>query len=179
MIKPSRLSAMTWARTLEFLRDRSALGWNIAFPVLMVAAFVRGLEASLATSGDPRVAIVHSLGASENIENSTIPGRGVGVLAASLERIEARFGEKLVSPELYLGSEVTTASSPQPTARRLPPAGCATLRRTPAILGRGIPCGYGGRPFLAACLDWCSLQRRGRRGSCSCRWRPIRGRAIR
>ncbi|MGQ0587261.1 MAG: ABC transporter permease [Gammaproteobacteria bacterium] len=27
------------ARSLEFLRDRSALGWNIAFPVLMVAAF--------------------------------------------------------------------------------------------------------------------------------------------
>ena len=39
MIAPSRLAAMTWARTLEFLRDRSALGWNIAFPVLMVAAF--------------------------------------------------------------------------------------------------------------------------------------------
>lgn len=39
MISPSRLGAMTWARTLEFLRDRSALGWNIAFPVLMVAAF--------------------------------------------------------------------------------------------------------------------------------------------
>jgi ABC-2 type transport system permease protein len=34
-----RLVAMTWARSLEFLRDRSALGWNIAFPVLMVAAF--------------------------------------------------------------------------------------------------------------------------------------------
>jgi ABC-2 type transport system permease protein len=34
-----RLAAMTWARSLEFLRDRSALGWNIAFPVLMVAAF--------------------------------------------------------------------------------------------------------------------------------------------
>jgi ABC-type multidrug transport system permease subunit len=39
MIAPTRLAAMTWARTLEFLRDRSALGWNIAFPVLMVAAF--------------------------------------------------------------------------------------------------------------------------------------------
>ena len=34
-----RLTAMTWARSLEFLRDRSALGWNIAFPVLMVGAF--------------------------------------------------------------------------------------------------------------------------------------------
>jgi ABC-type multidrug transport system permease subunit len=38
-IRFSRLAAMTWARSLEFLRDRSAMGWNIAFPVLMVAAF--------------------------------------------------------------------------------------------------------------------------------------------
>ena len=35
----SRLRAVTWARSLEFLRDRSAMGWNIAFPVLMVGAF--------------------------------------------------------------------------------------------------------------------------------------------
>ena len=34
-----RLAAMTWARSLEFLRDRSALGWNFAFPLLMVAGF--------------------------------------------------------------------------------------------------------------------------------------------
>ncbi len=34
-----RLGAMTWARSLEFLRDRSALGWNFAFPLLMVAGF--------------------------------------------------------------------------------------------------------------------------------------------
>lgn len=32
-----RLWAMTWARTLEFLRDRSALSWNIVFPVFAVA----------------------------------------------------------------------------------------------------------------------------------------------
>lgn len=38
-VRFGRLTAMTWARSLEFLRDRSALGWNIAFPVLMVAAF--------------------------------------------------------------------------------------------------------------------------------------------
>jgi ABC-2 type transport system permease protein len=37
-----RLWAMTWARSLEFLRDRSALGWNLLFPVFMVVgmAFV-------------------------------------------------------------------------------------------------------------------------------------------
>ncbi len=39
LLRFGRLAAMTWARSLEFLRDRSALGWNIAFPVLMVAGF--------------------------------------------------------------------------------------------------------------------------------------------
>lgn len=31
-----RLSAATWARSLEFVRDRSALGWNLAFPIFLV-----------------------------------------------------------------------------------------------------------------------------------------------
>lgn len=38
-LRVGRLAAMTWARSLEFLRDRSALGWNIAAPVFMVAGF--------------------------------------------------------------------------------------------------------------------------------------------
>lgn len=32
-----RLGAALWSRTLEFLRDRSALGWNLVFPLLLVA----------------------------------------------------------------------------------------------------------------------------------------------
>jgi ABC-type multidrug transport system permease subunit len=39
MISFARVTSMTWARSLEFLRDFSALGWNIAFPVLMVGGF--------------------------------------------------------------------------------------------------------------------------------------------
>lgn len=35
----TRMLAATWARSLEFLRDRSALGWNLAFPLLMVGGF--------------------------------------------------------------------------------------------------------------------------------------------
>jgi len=31
-----RLKAATWARSLEFLRDQSSLGWNLVFPVLLV-----------------------------------------------------------------------------------------------------------------------------------------------
>ena len=40
--------------------------------IFIVVGFVRGLEASLAVSGDPRVVLVHSAGASENVENSSI-----------------------------------------------------------------------------------------------------------
>lgn len=87
---------------------------TVVFLVFLVVAFVRGLETSLAVSGDPLVVLVHSMGAGENIENSTIPGQGAGVLAASLGRIESRYRQKFVSPELYLGTEVTTESVNEP-----------------------------------------------------------------
>ena len=87
---------------------------TVVFLVLLVTAFVRGLEASLVASGDPSVVLVHSLGASQNIENSTVPVRGASLLAASLPRIQSRFEHKYVSPELYLGSEVTTAGASKP-----------------------------------------------------------------
>ena len=82
--------------------------------VFLVVAFVEGLEASLASSGDPLVVLVHSLGAGENIENSTIPGQGPGVLSASLARIETRHRQTHISPELFLGTEVTTESGRGP-----------------------------------------------------------------
>ncbi|MDX1968455.1 MAG: FtsX-like permease family protein [Planctomycetaceae bacterium] len=87
---------------------------TVVFLVFLVVAFVRGLETSLAVSGDPLVVLVHSLGAGENIENSTIPGQGAGVLSASLGRVETRYRQKHVSPELYLGTEITTESVKEP-----------------------------------------------------------------
>lgn len=87
---------------------------TVVFLVFLMVAFVRGLEASLANSGDPLVVLVHSLGAGENIENSTIPGGGPGILSASLARIETRYRQKYVSPELYLGTEVTTETVGEP-----------------------------------------------------------------
>lgn len=38
-MKGRHVLAMSWARSLEFLRDRSTLGWNFAFPLVMVAGF--------------------------------------------------------------------------------------------------------------------------------------------
>jgi ABC-type antimicrobial peptide transport system permease subunit len=74
--------------------------------VLVVVGFIRGLEASLAVSGDPRVVMIHSLGASENLENSSVAGRTPALLSASLRAVQQRHGLPYVSPELYLGTRV-------------------------------------------------------------------------
>jgi hypothetical protein len=76
--------------------------------VFILVGFVRGLESSLVTSGDARVVFVHSLGASENLENSSIPARTTGLLTASLDGIQRRYGTAYASPELYLGTRVIT-----------------------------------------------------------------------
>lgn len=85
----------------------------VVFLVIVVVSFIRGLHASLAASGDERVVLVHSLGASENIENSTMPANAASLLRASVSAVESRAGQAYVSPELYLGSEVRlTAEAP-------------------------------------------------------------------
>lgn len=75
--------------------------------VFVVVGFVRGLDASLAVSGDERTALVFSLGMGENLEYSSISSSTNDLLAASVEGIQTRYGKKYVSPELYLGTEVT------------------------------------------------------------------------
>lgn len=81
----------------------------VVFLVIVVVSFIRGLDASLTLGGDPRVVLVHSLGASENIENSTMPGNAGGLLRASISGVETRSGQHYVSPELYMGTQVRTA----------------------------------------------------------------------
>lgn len=87
----------------------------VVFLMLIVVSFVRGLEASLLVSGDPNVALVHSLGSSENIENSTMPGNAAGLLRASVPRIRSRHGQPYVSAELYMGTEVRLSADSPPT----------------------------------------------------------------
>ncbi len=77
--------------------------------VLVVVGFIRGLTRSLAVSGARRTAVVFSLGMGENLEYSSIPMRTSDLVPASVPGIEQRFGRKYVSPELYLGTEVTAA----------------------------------------------------------------------
>lgn len=74
--------------------------------VLVVVGFIRGLESSLSISGDPNTAIVFSLGMGENIEYSSIPMRTSDLVPASVSGIRERQGQKYVSPELYLGTQI-------------------------------------------------------------------------
>ncbi len=74
--------------------------------VFVVVGFIRGLERSLSVSGDPHAAVILSLGMGENLEYSSIPMRTSGLVPASVAGIEERFGQKFVSPELYLGTQV-------------------------------------------------------------------------
>jgi putative ABC transport system permease protein len=76
--------------------------------VFVVVGFIRGLERSLAVSGDPQVVLVYSLGAEDNIENSAVAARTTGMLTASVSGIQKRFGIAHLSPELYLGTRVDT-----------------------------------------------------------------------
>src|SRR5207248_4259826 len=57
----------------------------VALLVLVVVGFIRGLEASLAVSGDPQVVLIHAHGASENVENSSVAAGTAALLASTLE----------------------------------------------------------------------------------------------
>jgi len=82
--------------------------------VFIVVGFIRGLEKNLQVSGDSDTVLIFSLGMGENLEYSSIPMRSSDLIAASIPGIRQRQGQKYVSPELYLGTEVATAAMPQP-----------------------------------------------------------------
>jgi ABC-type lipoprotein release transport system permease subunit len=87
---------------------------TVILMVFVVVGFIRGLEQSLAVSGDPRTAIVFSLGMGENLEYSSISMSTNDLVAASVEGIQERYGQKYVSPELYLGTEMMIDGSDVP-----------------------------------------------------------------
>ncbi|MCL4193548.1 MAG: ABC transporter permease [Thermoguttaceae bacterium] len=82
--------------------------------ILAVAGFIRGLNQTLAVSGDADVVLVYSLGAGENIENSAIEAGTGGLLAASLDCIHRRFDIPHASPELYLATRVAPGEGTRP-----------------------------------------------------------------
>jgi putative ABC transport system permease protein len=112
--------------------------------VLVVIGFIRGLEASLAVSGDPQVVLIHSLGAGENVENSSIPASTTALLAASVAGIQRRSGAGGVpmvyaSSELYLGTHVVLGAEEVTTlglVRGVTPAALLVRRKVQIVEGR-------------------------------------------
>ena len=74
--------------------------------VLVVVGFIRGLEASLAATGNPNDVLVYSMSSGADIENSAIPARTPALLSASVGGVRQRHDVKYVSPELYLGTRI-------------------------------------------------------------------------
>ena len=83
---------------------------TVVLLIFVVVSFIRGLESSLAASGESDVVLVYSLSSGSDIENSSISARTPSLLSASLDGIQERFGSKSISPELYLGSRITVPS---------------------------------------------------------------------
>jgi putative ABC transport system permease protein len=80
---------------------------TVILMVFVVVGFIRGLEQSLAVSGDADTAVVFGLGMGENLEYSSIDMSAGDLISASVEGIQERYGQRYVSPELYLGTEMT------------------------------------------------------------------------
>lgn len=87
---------------------------TVILMVFVVVGFIRGLEKSLAVSGNADTAVVFGLGMGENLEYSSIEMSTGDVIGASVDGIQERYGQKYVSPELYLGTEVTVDGDDEP-----------------------------------------------------------------
>ena len=74
--------------------------------ILVVVGFIRGLEHSLAVSGDPEVALVYSFSSEENIESSSISSNTPELITASLDATWKRYGIVHASPEMFLGTRI-------------------------------------------------------------------------
>ena len=87
---------------------------TVILMVFVVVGFIRGLERSLDVSGDADTAVVFGLGMGENLEYSSIEMSAGDLIATSVEGVQERYGQKYVSPELYLGTEMTVEGSDRP-----------------------------------------------------------------
>lgn len=87
---------------------------TVVLLVFVVVAFIRGLESSLAVTGQGNVVLVYSINTAEDIENSAIPARSASLLSASLEGVDKQHGVARISPELYVGTRVSRTSNDPP-----------------------------------------------------------------
>lgn len=78
--------------------------------VIAAAAFVRGMEKSLAQSGSANNVILLGAGSEESIERSEIKISAASQAAASIRGIRSRLGVAFVSPEVHMALGVGTTA---------------------------------------------------------------------
>ena len=79
----------------------------VVFLLLLVVGFVRGLELSLAQSGDPEVVLLHNVNAAENLENSSISDEVATLARTEFAAHLVRYGDTAaLSPEMTIASRV-------------------------------------------------------------------------
>lgn len=86
----------------------TALGLTlVVFLMLLVVAFVRGLDLSLNRSGDADVVLLHNANAAENIDNSSVSDEVAVVARAEFApHLMHIAGQAAVSPELSLAARI-------------------------------------------------------------------------
>ena len=70
--------------------------------VITAAAFVRGIETSLISSGSEKNVMLLGVGSEESIERSEITPAAPSMVTASVGGIKTRLGIPYVSPELHM-----------------------------------------------------------------------------
>jgi len=110
----NRMTLLPWDYGVRNLLRRplrtalTALGLALVVVLmLLVVAFVRGLDHSLRRSGDPDVILIHNANAAENIDNSSVSDEVAVVARAEFAPHLMHFaGQAAVSPELSLAVRV-------------------------------------------------------------------------
>ena len=85
--------------------------------VVAAAAFIRGMERSLARSGSPGNVILLGAGSEESIERSEVKASVPGQAMASVRGIRTRMGVPFVSPEVHMALGVATKADEQPNTQ--------------------------------------------------------------
>lgn len=111
------------------MRSRTRLLLAVAGSMLVVllllaaGAFVRGMEVSLQSSGEPENVILMGAGSEESIERSEVEASVASLVTASISGIRSRAGVDYVSPEVHI---------------QLPLKADQNEKKTPMVLVRGV-----------------------------------------
>ncbi len=89
----------------------------VVFLLMLVLSFQRGMEVSLAQSGDPHIVFLHNINAAENIENSSIGDEVTALARTEFSRqVVMSQGSPAVSPELMIATRIGQEAGSGPMA---------------------------------------------------------------